>query len=428
LLGDELNTLASWYERLSQYPWRQPTETPIWSGGSSPPDLLLLSDGRILCTYGHRRAPYGVRACLSQDGGGSWDLKNEIVIRDDRLDRDIGKHLDSWGVWTSAQIGYATTHLTETRRYVDTVMRILRDEPESWFGADFLAWYAQVPGTNLASDHDSQASRCCNSSVRGSTKGSETGLAGSQSGPREGMVRVPGGPFLRGSAPMDGSGEPEERPQRLIYLETFYIDRHPVTNGEYQRFVRETGHRAPPHWQHGEIPSSQEMHPVVLVDWSDAAAYAAWAGKRLPTEAEWQKAARGGLSLPRDGGPDSRNPAPGRRYPWGDQFDPSRCATSDGHIWTSTPVGQYSPEGDSPYGVADMAGNVWEWTADWYDPTYYQASPERNPRGPEDGVQKALRGGAAGSRGRYARCACRCALNPHRVFRTNGFRCAWTPG
>lgn len=145
------------------------------------------------------------------------------------------------------------------------------------------------------------------------------------------MVYVPAGEFLFG-------------PDReKVYVEAFYIDRFPVTNADYKKFVEATGHEHPAHWRRGTWPEGKADHPVVQVTWHSANAYAQWAGKRLPTELEWEKAARG---------------TDGRTWPWGNTFDPRNCNTgSEG----TTPVGFYSPAGDSPYGAADMAGNVWEW-------------------------------------------------------------------
>jgi len=145
------------------------------------------------------------------------------------------------------------------------------------------------------------------------------------------MILVPAGEFLFGAD------------REKAVTGAFYIDRFPVTNAEYKKFVEATGHEHPAHWRRGTWPEGKADHPVVQVTWESAAAYAHWAGKRLPTEQEWEKAARG---------------ADGRRWPWGNTFDPRRCNTSsDG----TTPVGHYSPAGDSSYGCADMAGNVWEW-------------------------------------------------------------------
>jgi len=145
------------------------------------------------------------------------------------------------------------------------------------------------------------------------------------------MVRVPAGEFL--------FGEDKEKTE----TGEFFIDQHPVTNAEYQKFVAASGHPEPASWRNGTWPAGKENHPVVEVNWASAAAYAEWAGKRLPTHEEWENAARG---------------TDGRTWPWGNEFDPKKCNTfSDG----TTPVGQYSPQGDSPYGCQDMAGNVWEW-------------------------------------------------------------------
>jgi formylglycine-generating enzyme required for sulfatase activity len=150
------------------------------------------------------------------------------------------------------------------------------------------------------------------------------------------MVLIPAGEFLYG------------RKKKKVILPEFWIDKTPVTNAEYARFVADTGHKPPKHWKGKAPPKKIADHPVTYVSWPDARAYAKWAGKRLPTEKEWEKAARG---------------SDGREYPWGDGFDPNRCNTKESGIGKTTPVGKYSPQGDSPYGCVDMAGNVQEWTA-----------------------------------------------------------------
>lgn len=194
------------------------------------------------------------------------------------------------------------------------------------------------------------------------------------------MVHIPTGEF-----PMGGEKKP-------VSVEAFYIDRYPVTNAEYKRFVDATGHSPPQHWRRGTYSEGKADHPVVYVRWSDAAAYAEWAGKRLPTEAEWEKAARG---------------IDGREYPWGNEFDKDRCNTNESGIWDTTPVGKYSPGGDSPYGVGDVAGNVWEWTADG---TGLAAMP--------------LRGGSWLDGRHEARCSSRRRHTPQRRNEFIGFRCA----
>jgi len=145
------------------------------------------------------------------------------------------------------------------------------------------------------------------------------------------MVKVPAGDFL--------FGEDREKTD----ANEFFIDLYPVTNAEYKEFVEASGHAQPQHWRKGTWPEGKENHPVVEVNWESAFAYAQWAGKRLPTSAEWEKAARG---------------IDGRTWPWGDEFDIDKCNVLSGD---TTPVGSYSPMGDSPYGCQDMAGNVWEW-------------------------------------------------------------------
>ena len=151
------------------------------------------------------------------------------------------------------------------------------------------------------------------------------------------MVLIPAGEFLFG---------PNKQP---MTLPAYYIDRTPVTNAEYKVFVDATKADFPPHWRQGKPLPGSENHPVTQVTWFDAVAYAKWAGKRLPIGPEWEKAARG---------------TDGRIYPWGDAFDKTHLNSGDGGPLKTVPVGQYSPQGDSPYGVVDMSGNVYEWTND----------------------------------------------------------------
>jgi formylglycine-generating enzyme required for sulfatase activity len=168
------------------------------------------------------------------------------------------------------------------------------------------------------------------------------------------LVRVPAGAFLMGSDPgKDEDAREDEQPQHRLDLPEFYIGKYPVTNAQYAAFVEATDHRAPGYWNHDGVPSGKSGHPVVKVSWRDAIAFCRWlsweTGKEftLPSEAEWEKAARG---------PD------GRIYPWGNQSPTADLCNFAKNVGGTTPVGTYSPQGDSPYGCADMAGNVWEWT------------------------------------------------------------------
>jgi len=218
-----------------------------------------------------------------------------------------------------------------------------------------------------------------------------------------------------------------EMPQRHVYLDTFYIDKYEVTNLMYYLFRRETGHRLPLHWS-PETPNSMpfglEYHPVTFVDWNDAWTYARWVGKRLPTEAEWEKASRG---------------TDGRVYPWGDHFDHSRAhyrlayyvhdlesKLVDNRKRTRVASVDSYPEGASPYGAVDMIGNVWEWVNDWFDPDYYNTGPLINPLRPSEGEYRVVRGGASDYDAEKLRCTFRGISKPAYRDWDTGFRCALT--
>jgi len=212
---------------------------------------------------------------------------------------------------------------------------------------------------------------------------SESAKAALRSSPPSEMVLIPAGSFLMGDE------------KQSVHVDAFYINKYPVTNAEYAKFVEATGNPPPSNWEEtgGTYPPDMANRPVVFVNWFDAQDYAAWAGKRLLTEAEWEKAARG---------------TDGRVYPWGDQFNKVMCNVSEAGIGGTTPVGKYSPYGDSPYKVCDMAGNVWEWTAtDW--------APGSS--------SKVQRGGSFVNRGSYARCAYRYLGVPEPRTPNVGFRC-----
>ena len=224
------------------------------------------------------------------------------------------------------------------------------------------------------------------------------------------MVLVPAGEFLMGSL----TGDLDEQPVRRVYLDAYFFDKDHLTVGQYAKFLEATSHNVPSEWN----IMSRAMHknrPVVNVEWADAAAYCTWAGKRQPTEAEWEKAARG---------------IDGRTYPWGDEPPSKFHGNMKKELWNNhmglTPVGTFG-DGKSPYGVNDMAGNVWEWVSDWYDPNYYSTAPLRNPTGPPTGSHKVVRGGSWGSGPEGLRSAERETRLPSFQGFGTGFRCAKTP-
>ena len=220
------------------------------------------------------------------------------------------------------------------------------------------------------------------------------------------LVYVPAGDFLMGAADDDPQAYYDERPQHVVYLDAYWIDKTEVTNEQFGRFVDATGYEAGPWWR--DEAAGKANHPVVYVTWFDAKAYCEWAGRQLPTEAQWEKAARG---------------TDGRMYPWGNEApDASRCNFDLG-VGGTTPVGSY-PAGASPYGALDVAGNVWEWVVDWYDEGYYANSPSRNPTGPDSGEYRVLRGGSWYSYSRSVRSSSRTGCFPDLRDGRGGFRCA----
>jgi formylglycine-generating enzyme required for sulfatase activity len=223
------------------------------------------------------------------------------------------------------------------------------------------------------------------------------------------MVLVPAGKFARGSTLGD-----DETPVRQIYLNAFYMDKFEVTVGQYARYLEATEMEEPPDWNTMNHTQHQKR-PVVNVSWEDAVNYCKWAGKRLPTEAEWEKAARG---------------TDGRIYPWGNEA-PTRLHANYGRKdWNDhlalAPVGSFEA-GKSPYGIYDMAGNAWEWVFDWYGLDYYKNGPDKNPIGPAKGEEKVVRGGSWLYVSDFLRSAHRFNAQPMNRHFGYGFRCAKTP-
>lgn len=266
----------------------------------------------------------------------------------------------------------------------------------------------------------------------------------------DGMVLIPAGEFLMGSFD-DGISFDDERPQRKVFVSAYWIDRYEVTNAQYKQFIDATDHPAPIHlrpqltlWFHNTPFPGSEEHPVVNVNWNDALAYCKWRGRRLPSEAEWEKAARGIDS---------------RRYPWGNEWDFSKANSASywagrtiefkdrteweafwmagegarisherglkGEVLTM-PVGSF-PDGASPYGLLDMAGNVSEWVMDWYEPYSYLNAPLSDPQGPNGQLLKVVRGGSWLKPARSLRTTNRDYGYPSEPASGIGFRCAKDP-
>ncbi len=232
----------------------------------------------------------------------------------------------------------------------------------------------------------------------------ELGIGSTWTSPVDGMVQVyvPAGEFLMGAADSDSDYEYDETPRHKVTLDAYWIDRTEVTQDQYQQCVAAGKCEAP-----SCSGSGQGNHPVVCVSWQNAVDYCVWAGRRLPTEAEWEKAARG---------------ADGRIYPWGNQAPDDSRLNYNNNVGNTSAVGSY-PSGAGPYGALDMAGNVWEWVADWYGEQYYAGSPTWNPLGPDAGQERVLRGGSWNRDQGWVRAAFRFRAGPVLRLDRVGFRC-----
>lgn len=257
------------------------------------------------------------------------------------------------------------------------------------------------------------------------------------------FIKIPASDFTMGSKrSLDRFAHDDEMPAQVLQVSDYFIMKYPVTNAQYNLFVQATGWRPPLFWEAGKFPSEKSNHPVVGVSYYDALAFCAWAAQltglpiRLPTEPEWEKAARG--SEP-------------RIYPWGNEWIKGVCNTSEEKLNATTPVENYSPQGDSPYGIADMGGNVQEWSSSLFGPYPYDPADGREayvydlqadnllpklmetgctsmPESDEASLGKSvIRGGSWREKKQQARCAYRSWAAPMHRSDDTGFRCCYEP-
>jgi formylglycine-generating enzyme len=254
--------------------------------------------------------------------------------------------------------------------------------------------------------------------VRSACAGACAGLlcfAGLAVAAEPGMVLVPEGEFLRGRTyewadhdmPWSPNPAKDDRPVRKIKLDAFYLDEAEVTNERYAAFVKATRTPPPYYWKDGVVPEGKGKHPVVNVDWNNAAAFCKWEGKRLPTEAEFERACRGTLE--------------GKMFPWGDRVP----AEADAHFNVNDGPIAVCNKTKTELGLCDIIGNVWEWTADWYERKYYEVAPDRNPKGPDTGLYRVVRGGSWFDQPKlFLSCSYRSWVRPAERSPNIGFRCA----
>ena len=223
------------------------------------------------------------------------------------------------------------------------------------------------------------------------------------------MVSVPAGSFIMGS----NGGDLDKTPVHKVNLDAFWIDKTEVTNRMYADCVTAGACQVPSSSQsftHNNYYDNPQYadYPVIYMGWNSAQSYCKWAGARLPSEAEWEKAARG---------------TDGRIFPWGNDGPDNSLLNYNQNVGDTTAVGSY-PSGASPYGALDMAGNVWEWVSDWYDKTYYDQSARSNPEGPSNGTYRVMRGGAWNSDDYYVLASSRGGSNPANAYYEFGIRCS----
>ena len=233
------------------------------------------------------------------------------------------------------------------------------------------------------------------------------------------MILIPAGPYIMGS----NDGLPNERPEHTVTLDSYYVDQYEVTLSLYRKFLESTKQESPSTWD-DEAATTVGDRPATGMKWQSASAYCQWAGKRLPTEAEWEKAARG---------------TDGRRYPWGDMQPFVDIANYNRGMWVNEAITLVAVTsglegmsvrhglkegGKSPFGLFHMAGNAAEWVADWYGRDYYQRTPEKNPSGPATGEKRVIRGGSWADLPAALRVTARVSAEADYAARTIGFRCA----
>lgn len=330
----------------------------------------------------------------------NYDLAIKEYLEAERLYPDFPELQHNLG-WAYSKLGNLEESIRHLRKYLTLA-------PEAEDFAEVLSYVTVMEKTLTAREKHEETLR---------SRGEIMRKALEENREKWDMVLIPAGEFIMGTEDQ----RDDCRPEHTVHLPAFYIDRYEVTNAQYYEFleyIKKTGDHSkchkdePPGKDHTPREWSDPYYnnpefPVTRIDWYDAYAYAAWAGKRLPTEAEWEKAARG---------------ENGNKWPWGNEWDPRRCNIGG----EQEPVGSHE-DGKSPYGVHDMAGSVAEWVADWYDPFYYWRSPSSSPKGPESGLRKVIRGGSRFGRGFLLRCTSRKSERPEVHNKAVGFRCVKDP-